>query len=92
MKLGYSLIAAVLLAGCQTRVITKTETVEVKVPVHTPCVRKPTPEEVKALRDIYGREAWNKLSTDQRERLLGSNALLRKAYGDRLATATAGCQ
>lgn len=64
--------------------------VEVKVPVHAPCVvNRPTPPA--PLRDKILPEEWRALTTDQRENLLAAQGLGRKAYQDRLEVSTAGC-
>lgn len=86
-------IAVYPLTGCATKQIPVTveKVVEVKVPVSTPCV-KDRPEEVVALNRKMTREEWDSLTTDQREKLLGAQALDRKAYGDKLNVATAGCR
>lgn len=65
--------------------------VEVKVPVTVPCVVA-KPSEPTPLRDRMDRSTWDAMTTDQREKLAQAQALDRKAYGDRLAVATAGCQ
>jgi hypothetical protein len=71
--------------------VTVTKVVENKVPVSTPCV-KDRPEEVVPLRQRLPREDWDRLTTDQREKLLGAQAMDRKAYGEKLSVATAGCR
>jgi len=84
------LFAALLLAGCATGPV-KTEFQEVLVPVTVGCVTPERPEEVKAVNEKIGRQQWDLLTTDQREKLLLANALERKAYGDKLFVATSGC-
>ena len=44
------------------------------------------------LREQLTRDQWDGLSTDQREKLLGAQALDHLVYGDKLDVATAGCR
>jgi hypothetical protein len=84
-------LACSLLAACTANPpIIVEKPVEVKVPVTVPCVKE-RPGEVVGLRDRVGRADWDALSTDQREKLLQAQAQDRKAFGDRLTVATAGC-
>jgi hypothetical protein len=87
------IIMAVSLPGCAAKQIPVTveKVVESKVPVSSPCVVN-RPDAVTALRDKMTRQEWDSLTTDQREKLLGAQALDRKAYGDKLDVATAGCR
>jgi len=83
------LLAPLMLAGCGPTVYRdRVETV--KVPVSVPCAER-RPEEVQPLRSSMTKEQWNALSTDQRQALLLAQGMSRKAYGDKLYVATAGC-
>lgn len=83
---------ALLLAGCATPdTIIKEVPIEVKVPVTVPCMGE-RPEEPQALRDFISRDAWDALTTDQRENLTAAQALAHKNFGDRSTVAAAGCQ
>lgn len=84
-----ALMVLLTTAGCTTTV-TKPVPVEVKVPVTIPCVVD-KPQEVKALRDRIKKDQWAALSTDQRQSLLLSQGLDRKAFGDKAMTVIAGC-
>ncbi len=64
----------------------------VLVPVSSACVSGQRPNEVTALKNTMTKQEWDALSTDQREKLLLANAADRKAYGDKLYVATAGCR
>lgn len=86
-----ALAGAVALAGCAPKTIYVDRPVEVRVPVTVPCMAE-RPAEVVSLRDTLTREEWDALTTDQRENLMGAQALLRKIYGDRLTAASAGCR
>lgn len=90
-----TLAAVILLLGaCATTKeipVTVEKVVESKVAVSSPCVKE-RPLEVVPLREKMTRQEFDSLSTDQREKLLGSQALDRKAYGDKLNVATAGCR
>jgi hypothetical protein len=85
------LLACLLLSACAGReqVIVE-KPVEVKVPVTVPCV-KLKPDEPVALQTTIGRQAWDAMTTDQREKLLNAQAMRRKSFGDKLTVATAGC-
>jgi hypothetical protein len=86
---------SVMLGACSTTkpdVVIRTETVEVRVPVAAPCVEGERPAEPTPLRDRFSRAEWEAMTTDQRENLSQAQALERKAYGDRLTAATAGCR
>jgi len=86
-----AIILTLALAGCtRTVTVTKEVPVEVRVPVAVACVLE-RPDEVVPLRYKIAREQWEALSTDQRENLLQAQALDRKAFGDKLFVATAGC-
>lgn len=88
----YVLPLFLLLGACATpATIIKEVPVEVKVPVTVPCVQN-KPAEVQPVKQKLTREQWNHLTTDQREKLLGAQSLNRKAYGDSLNVATAGCR
>ena len=95
MTLASSTLMAVALgsiAGCAhtpEQVIVE-KPVEVKVPVPVPCVVN-KPSEPGSLRDKVDRTTWSYMTTDQREKLVGAQALDRKAYGDALTAETAGC-
>lgn len=91
MRVVIGLLILISLAGCSPKVITKEIPIEVRVPVPAPCVQGDRPAEPESLRDRMSREMWTNLTTDQRENLLAAQALDRKAYGDRLTAATAGC-
>lgn len=80
------------LAACTPATVTVERPVEVKVPVSAPCVLGTKPSEPASLQTKIGRQAWNALTTDQREKLLASQALSRKAYGDELTAVTSGCK
>ncbi len=93
LLLAILLIGMLPLAGCAHVTpppVIKEVAVEVKVPVQVPCV-KDRPGEVTALNTVISRSEWDELSTDQREKLLGSQSMNRKGFGDRLVVATAGC-
>jgi hypothetical protein len=88
----WALPLALLVAGCAGRpeqVIVE-KPVEVKVPVAVPCVVN-KPSEPTSLRDRVPRATWDAMTTDQREKLAQAQAMERKAFGDRLTIATAGC-
>lgn len=63
---------------------------EIKVPVVIPCVTD-KPGGVTALRLRVGLAEWGALSTDQRNNLIGAQALDHKLFGDKLSIAMAGC-
>lgn len=84
------LLLAFALAGCGTVYKDRVETV--KVPVNVPCVAETgRPTEVTPLKSTMTKAEWDRLSTDQREKLLLAQGASRKAYGDKLYVATAGC-
>jgi hypothetical protein len=85
------LCCALALAGCSTRPVYVDRVVEVKVPVHSPCMGT-RPTDVTPLREQYSREEWDSLSTDQRANLIAAQALGRKLFGEQLADAAIGCQ
>jgi hypothetical protein len=85
----YLFILPLLLSGCATTI--RDRVTEVKVPVSSPCVRGVRPTEIKPLRDQYTKAQWKALGTDQREKLLLSNGMNRKVFGDKLVVATTGC-
>ena len=87
------IFGTILLAGCAAHEVpvTTVATKEVKVPVSTPCVQN-KPDRVVPLREQLTRDQWDGLSTDQREKLLGAQALDHLVYGDKLDVATAGCR
>ena len=85
----YYLLPLIALAGCTSTVV-KDRPVEVKVPVTAPCVTN-KPKEVQALRDRVTKERWASLSTDQRQSLLLSQGLDRKAFGEQAMVVIAGC-
>lgn len=89
MKLVSSLVALLLLAGC-TKTVIKEVPIEVKVPVAAPCMGE-RPKEPTALRDKIPSETWESMPTDQRQNQLGAQAMARKAYGDKVTVASAGC-
>jgi len=83
------------LIGCThtvERPVIQTQVQTVKVPVSVPCRKGETPQAPVALRDRFTREEWDALTTDQRENLSQAQAQDRKAYGDKLAVNTAGCE
>lgn len=85
------LLLALLLGGCATtRTVIKEVPVEVRIPVSAPCMGQ-RPDPVSGLRESLTRQEWDSLSTDQRENLLGAQALLHKIYGERATIAAAGC-
>jgi hypothetical protein len=91
--IGAMVAGSALLSGCgQERPVTvSVKPTLVEVPVSAPCVQGTRPDPVAPVRNTYSREQWNALTTDQREKILGSNGMSRKAYGDKLYVATAGC-
>ena len=91
MKIVYVTLAALMITGCAPQIVYRDRPVEVRVPVSAPCMGE-RPDEPISLRDQLTREEWDALTTDQRENLMGAQALLRKVYGDRLTAASAGCR
>lgn len=85
----YFLIPALLLSACTSTVVRDVPT-EVLVPTYIPCVKN-KPVELKPLRDRFTKQQWDALTTDQREKLIVAQGLNRKAFGDELTVATAGC-
>jgi len=83
------LLPLMLLTGCASTVV-KEVPVTVKVPVTAPCVKN-KPVEVTALREQYTKERWASLTTDQRQALIVSQGLDRKAFGDKAMIVVAGC-
>lgn len=84
---------AMTLASCANKprpTVVKEVPVEVKVPVSAPCVVN-RPEAPQPLSAVILPEEWRVLTTDQRENLLASQALNRKAYQEKLEVAVAGC-
>lgn len=91
MKLVCNLILLAALAGCtRTVTVVKEVPVEVKVPVATPCLIDP-PAEIEALNLNVDQDHWNEMGTDQREALIGAQAIARKRYGDELSVSSSGC-
>lgn len=87
------LLPLLLLAGCTKTIevpVVKEVVREVKVPVHTPCI-KDRPDQVQALRDKVGRAEWDALTTDQRNSLLLAQGQDRQAFSEKLTVATVGC-
>lgn len=87
-KIGVFL--ALLTTTACARTVVKEVPFEVKVPVTVPCVTG-KPQEVQALRDRMTKPEWDRLSTDQRQSLLVSQGLDRKAFGDQASVVIAGC-
>lgn len=85
------LLAPFALAACASGPVIEEKFIEVKVPVSVPCVLGERPTEVVPLKEQLTREEWDAMSTDQREKLLLANGLVRKTYGNKLYVATAGC-
>jgi len=85
----YLLIPVLLLGACTSTVVRDVPTT-VKVPVTVACV-KDKPVEIVPLRDRFTAQEWEALSTDQREKMIVAQGLNRKAFGDELTVATAGC-
>ncbi len=91
MRTPILLLAPFALVGCASNPVIEEKFIEVKVPVSVPCVNGERPTEVVPIKEQYTREEWDAMTTDQREKLLVANGLVRKSYGDKLYVATAGC-
>ncbi len=85
-------LAALSLTGCtKERIVYRDRVVEKKVPVTVPCMGT-APDPVTALRETYGRDEWDALSTDQRANLIAANALAWRIFGWQATDQSAGCQ
>lgn len=84
------LLLALALCAC-TKTVYVDRVVEVKVPVSAPCMGD-RPPPVVPLRDLFTQEEWQALSTDQRDALVGAQALAHQIFGQRATAAAAGCR
>lgn len=82
-----------LLAACgEKEPIIIEKPVIVEKAVHSPCVQGERPDEVTPVKQRVSRSQWNRMTTDQRDKLLTSNGMDRKAYSEQLYVATSGCK
>lgn len=87
----YAIVILILSLGGCTRTVYVDRVVEVKVPVSAPCMgERPAP--VTPLRDLFTKEEWQALTTDQRDALVGAQALAHQILGQRATVASAGCK
>ena len=85
-----ALLIGLGLLSCTTQPVIKEVIQTVNVPVRVECLGE-VPQEVTPLKEVYTREQWDQLTTDQRNNIIIAQGLDRRAYGERMAAASAGC-
>lgn len=88
--LGILAAAALLLAGCGPKVVTRDRPVSVSMPVSQPCAG-PRPPAVPILRERFPDPAWAAMDLRQKAAAVGGQALELRGHGEQLAAATAAC-